>query len=170
MMKDEKQPLLAQYAVPRALAESASLDEATPEILRAICEGLGWQFGALRVVDREADVLPSIRSWRNSTVELAEFEKLSQQPAFARGEGLPGRVWASGEPEWVTDIAANRNYPRSAIASEAGLHCAFGANARRSWHRPGGDAHAPHAGRSPGGNYHERRETQRRMGNATLKM
>ncbi len=124
-MKDEKQHLLVQYAVARSLAESASLEEATPEILRAVCEGLGWQFGALWIVDREADVLRSFHSWRNSSVELAEFEKLSQQPAFTRGEGLPGRVWANGEPEWVTDIATKRTYPRSAIAVEAGLHAAF---------------------------------------------
>ncbi len=124
-MKDEKQNLIAQYAVTRALAESASLDEATPKILQAVCESLGWQFGALWVVDRDADVLRSVHSWRNSSVELAEFEKLSQQPAFKRGNGLPGRVWASGEAEWVTDIAVNDNYPRRSIAAEAGLHAAF---------------------------------------------
>jgi PAS domain S-box-containing protein len=124
-MRDEKQNLIAQYAVTRALAESASLDEATPKILQAVCESLGWQFGALWVVDRDADVLRSVESWRNSSVELAEFEKLSQQPAFKRGEGLPGIVWASGEAEWVKDITVNKDYPRRSIAAEAGLHAAL---------------------------------------------
>ncbi|HEY0385061.1 MAG TPA: PAS domain-containing protein, partial [Pyrinomonadaceae bacterium] len=39
---------------------------------------------------------------------------------------LPGRVWASGEPAWVADIAVEGSFPRSAAAARAGLHAAFG--------------------------------------------
>ena len=39
--------LAAQHAAALALAESASLGDATPRILRAICGSLGWAHGAL---------------------------------------------------------------------------------------------------------------------------
>jgi PAS domain S-box-containing protein len=42
------------------------------------------------------------------------------------GIGLPGRVWASGEPAWIPDVVHDANFPRSRIADQEGLHAAFG--------------------------------------------
>ena len=42
--------LAVQYTATRVLAESPTLDEAFPQILQAICESLGWQLGAIFVV------------------------------------------------------------------------------------------------------------------------
>jgi DNA-binding NtrC family response regulator len=47
--------LAAQHAVTRVLAESATLSEATPRILQAICESLEWEMGALWKVDAQAN-------------------------------------------------------------------------------------------------------------------
>ncbi|HEY0408580.1 MAG TPA: GAF domain-containing protein [Pyrinomonadaceae bacterium] len=123
-MKDEER-LIMQYAVTRALAESATLDEATPKMLRAICESLGWQLGALWIVAREADGLRCLETWHAPDVEVAEFETMNRESVFKRGEGFPGHVWAEGEPVWVTDIAAS-DFPRSAVAARSGLHATFG--------------------------------------------
>jgi hypothetical protein len=41
----------------RALAESDTLAEATPKVLQAICEALGWDHAALWNVDAEAKLL-----------------------------------------------------------------------------------------------------------------
>ena len=46
--------LFAQYATTKVLAESATLGEAASGILQAICESLGWEYGALWTVDRHA--------------------------------------------------------------------------------------------------------------------
>jgi PAS domain S-box-containing protein len=43
---------------------------------------------------------------------------------FTAGTGLPGRVLAAGEPVWVAEIAADPDFPRAGVASEAGLRSA----------------------------------------------
>jgi PAS domain S-box-containing protein len=117
--------LAAQYEVTRALAEVSDFAEAVPRILRAVCEALGWEMGTLWALDREADALRFVETWSAPGVNVQEFVQLSRRRSFARGDGLPGKVWERGEALWVEDIAGNGAFPRSAVASREGLHGAF---------------------------------------------
>lgn len=117
--------LEAQYAITRALAESEALDDAAPRVLEAVCRSLGWAVGALWLVDKEAARLKCVEMWHMPGTEVPEFEEISRQRSFNKGEGLPGRVWERGEPAWITDIVKNGNFPRAALAQQAGLHGAF---------------------------------------------
>ena len=105
--------LHAQYAVARALAESSSLAEAAPRILRAICEPLGWEHGGLWRVDADAGVLRCVETWQTPGLAFPGFEEASRRLAFAPGEGLPGRVWESRRPAFIPDVAADDNFPRA---------------------------------------------------------
>jgi PAS domain S-box-containing protein len=124
--KRSERRLAAQYAVTRVLTEAATLDEATPRILQAICESLAWEHGALWKVDPIAHVLRCVELWHVPTVEFKEFENVSRQMTFEPGVGLPGRVWASGEPAWIRDVVHDPNFPRAPFAARVGLHGAFG--------------------------------------------
>ncbi len=55
----------------------------------------------------------------------APFELISRSVQLAPGEGLPGRVWESGEPAWIVDVGADPNFPRGESAARAGLRAAF---------------------------------------------
>lgn len=118
--------LATQHAATRILAEAATIDEAASKILEAVCEGLQWTLGALWKVEADAGLIRCIETWHSPSVEVSEFESLSEQTTFKADEGLPGRVWASGKPAWITDITANGNFPRARIATREGLHGAFG--------------------------------------------
>jgi signal transduction histidine kinase/DNA-binding NarL/FixJ family response regulator len=39
---------------------------------------------------------------------------------------LPGRIWTTGEPAWISNVLEDPNFPRAAIAARAGLRAAFG--------------------------------------------
>ncbi len=117
--------LTAEYVAARALAESATLAEAAVRVLQAICETLGWDYGGLWDVDANSGVLRCVDTWHLPAVELPEFEATSRHTTFTRGVGLPGRVWASGEPAWVPDVVADSNFPRAEVARHEGLHGAF---------------------------------------------
>ena len=88
--------LVAEHAVSSTLAVSESLIAAAPKLIRAICESLGWDVGAVWLVDPNAGVLRCVEVWHATDVEMPTFERLTRQMTFARGDGLPGRVWATG--------------------------------------------------------------------------
>ncbi|HZB26763.1 MAG TPA: ATP-binding protein, partial [Vicinamibacterales bacterium] len=118
--------LTAADATARALVEASTLAEATPKILQSICESLGWEHGALWTVDRDHDVLRCSDLWSVPGRTFHEFDRMSRDLTFARGVGLPGRVWATGEPAWIPDVVRDPNFPRAHIAAREGLHAAFG--------------------------------------------
>jgi hypothetical protein len=51
---DDQIPIRLQCAIRKVLSESTSLTDATPRVLREICEALGWDYGGLWLVDPSA--------------------------------------------------------------------------------------------------------------------
>ena len=124
--KRVEERLRVQHTVAQILAEAATIEEATPRILRAMGECLGWDVGALWRVDREAEALHCVELWHKASIEVPEFERVSREFTFVPGLGLPGRVWSSLEPEYIPDVVPDENFPRGPIAEREGLHAAFG--------------------------------------------
>jgi PAS domain S-box-containing protein len=118
--------LHVQYETTRALAESASLAEAAPRILKALGETLGFDHGAVWTVDRSDTSIRCLDTWHPPSVAVPEFDAVSRATTFERAVGLPGRVWRSGEPAWIEDVVKDSNFPRAAVAAREGLHGAFG--------------------------------------------
>ena len=124
--KRAEQRFMAQHTVTQILAEAATLDEATPKILRAVCECLVWDVGALWRTDREAGVLRCVEIWHKESLEVPEFEAASRESTFEPGTGLPGRVWFNREPAYIPDIVRDASFLRAPIAAREVLHAAFG--------------------------------------------
>src|SRR5258707_961999 len=77
--------LTAQLAVTRVLAQADSLREAGPAILRALCEGLGWEMGAVWSIDPAAHRLRCGEIWHSSQIGNAEFAAKLRGMTFAPG-------------------------------------------------------------------------------------
>lgn len=114
-----------QHAVTAVIAEESNLKDAVPKLLQAMCNASDWRWGAIWAVDAAAGVLRLVNFWVDPSDRLAEFEQHSQHSTFARGVGLPGRVWASAAPAWVADVSKDGNFPRAAVAAREGLHGAL---------------------------------------------
>ncbi|MBD1919627.1 PAS domain S-box protein [Microcoleus sp. FACHB-831] len=138
--RDQKR-LVAQYATARALSESATIKQAIPKILLAICESLGWALGELWMPEEDErgeatggtqnsaqnqKSLRCVESWSRPSVAMQEFSAIARETSLALGVGLAGRVWQSGSPYWISDVTNDRNFGHRAIAAKAGLHAAFG--------------------------------------------
>ena len=104
-------------------AEAPSLDDALPRVCEALGDALGWELATLWLVEDE-DRLSCRASWARDPEAFEPFTRASHR-TFARGEGLPGAVWTSGAPTWVSDLKANAQFRRQDAAAAAGLHSGF---------------------------------------------
>lgn len=123
--KDAERSGAVQYAVARALTTAPSLEEATPLLAGAIGEALGWEVGGMWRVDADAAVVRFVGGWSATAETGPAFLERCRELELQRGEGLPGRVWSSGRPAWIPDVATDDNFPRAPFALEEGLHAAF---------------------------------------------
>jgi PAS domain S-box-containing protein len=123
--KRAEQRLMAQHTVTQILAEAATLEEASPRILQAVCECLVWDLGELWSIDREAGVLRCVEVWHKETIAAPQFEATSRTSTFMPGTGLLSRVWSSREPAYIPDVVHDSSFLRAPIAAREGLHAAF---------------------------------------------
>jgi PAS domain S-box-containing protein len=169
-------PRLPHFALVKLLAEAASLEHATPQLIELIADAFGWSAGALWLADAEDRVLVWSDGW-TAGGDLEEFAARSRRLTFPRGVGLPGRVWADGEPAWIADLTEDPNLPRADLAAALGLRAGAGIPVYgdagvlgameffgRTPREP--DAEALEATRTAGrqlGQYLERRRAERRL-------
>jgi PAS domain S-box-containing protein len=115
-----------EHAVARSLAQTADPRDALAGALRAIGESLRWRLGAVwEPAPDRPEALRCVETWSAADGDTRSFEETSRSVVLAPGEGLPGRVWRSGDPDWIPDVLADENFPRSRAARRAGLRAAF---------------------------------------------
>ena len=111
----------------RAIGEAVDFHSALEVILHQVGQTIRWDVGEAWIPDAEGTVLQSAPGWYASNARMESFRSQSEQLTFAMNIGLPGRVWASKQPEWVEDIS--QGYPHfllSQIALELGFKAGFG--------------------------------------------
>ena len=121
-----EQRLRIKDAASRILSDASTMTEAAPQIIKAICETAAWDFGALWLVDRNSNVLTCVDMWCLPSIDVSGFAAVTREIKFAPGIGLPGRVWDSATPAWITDVLKDNNFPRAPVAISVGFHGAVG--------------------------------------------
>ncbi|MBI2296983.1 MAG: EAL domain-containing protein [Betaproteobacteria bacterium] len=117
-----------ETAVTLLLADARSLEEVMPRVIHAMCQSLGFAYGARWVVDNKDQVMRCAETWCVADPKVEEFRLLSA--ARVETPGLPGglnrRVWATSTPCWITSVAQEATLRRREFALEAGLQHGFG--------------------------------------------
>ena len=124
--KASERHLAAQNVTTCVLVESATLAEAMPRVLEAVCKSLDWVMGVRWSVDSQAHVLRCAEMYVAPPRLLQEMVEVNRRVTFPLGVGLPGRVWSTGRAAWIADVVHEPNFPRAAAAAKDGLHGAFG--------------------------------------------
>jgi diguanylate cyclase (GGDEF)-like protein/PAS domain S-box-containing protein len=111
----------ARFAVTQALVTSPGWERAAPAVLEGLCRALDWELAEYWEVDTEREAMHFVTSWKRPGRDTTVFEATAPVQTYRRGEGLAGRVWESGIPIAMTDLAGETS-PRAAAALAAGLH------------------------------------------------
>jgi signal transduction histidine kinase len=116
------QRLSTERAVTLVLSESSTLEEAMGRILQAIGEGLEWELGRFWIVNEKRQIIECLESWHPPA---GNFSGREPTLPFRRGVGLPGKVWATEDPAWISDVDKDPEFLRGSIAVKESLHGAF---------------------------------------------
>jgi len=114
-----------QHDVSRILAGGSTLNSASSKIMRIICDGLDWSVGCFWRPTTEGDELVFIEAWHDPQIDCRAFLRDSRDRRLKMGEGVPGRVWKSGQSAWVPDVTVDDNFQRSAVAVACGFRAAL---------------------------------------------
>ncbi len=108
--------------------ESADFNDALTRVLREICRSTGWDYGEVWIPDHEAGVVRCSPAWYGRMRGIRRFRQISEETAFKPGQGLPGRVWETRQPEWQPNVSLLpvSRFPRTGAAREAGIRAGFG--------------------------------------------
>lgn len=107
------------------LSELASRDLAVENALTAaldaICELAGWPVGHAFLVDEGSGQLRS-GPWSSSASDRApKLVEVTASMEFKAGVGLPGRVFASRKPLWISRAGSDDNFPRQGLGFDSGF-------------------------------------------------
>ena len=112
--------LVVRDAIGVVLVE-ASLDDGPPRILDEVCRGFDWDWGVFWEVDAANGELRPTAVCVAPGVDLESFEMATRATRFVPGLGLPGRVWDTEQPMWITDLRRHRAFVRRGAVSASGL-------------------------------------------------
>jgi diguanylate cyclase (GGDEF)-like protein/PAS domain S-box-containing protein len=110
-----------QHAVSSALADASTVESAIPGLLEALGDSMGWELGAMWLVDEDAGTARCGALWQRDGTEADEFREMTARLEIPRGAGPVGTAWESGEPvgtEYTPDAAG---YLRGEAAARQGL-------------------------------------------------
>jgi PAS domain S-box-containing protein len=89
-----------ELAVSRILEQSATIEDAGPELLEAVARTLQWPHAEMWLVDRVGNVLRNAAMWTEPGYAIPPPDPL------APGRGVSGVAWETGQPTWIPDISA----------------------------------------------------------------
>ncbi len=115
--------LLARLAL--AVGAAPDLDTALARLLRDVCRETGWTYGEAWLPDASGSRLLRSPVWFGRRRALERLGRSPDCRSFSRGQGLPGRVWATGQARWYGSVAEVPHFARRTIARELGLETAF---------------------------------------------
>lgn len=108
--EEETQLLLA---VTQVIGAAPDFQTALMAALEQVCEASGWSYGEVWIPSLHGTVLECSPAWYCSrstkrdpvaVAAIAEFRAESELVTFGLNEGLPGRVWFRGQPEYFSPL------------------------------------------------------------------
>lgn len=117
--------LLQDVAV--AANEATTVEAALQLALDRVCAYTGWPVGHVYAPAQPAstDLIPTHIWHLDHPERLESFRQVTQSAPLASADGLPGRVFASGQSAWIKDVSRDPHFARAKLAEDIGVKAGF---------------------------------------------
>ena len=114
-------------AIAIASNETRAINDTLYFGIERVCKFAGWPLGHLYLAAEKPDsgLVPTEIWYVGDPGKFDVFQKITKDTPMQAGVGLPGRVLASGEPEWIIDVTKDLNFPRARLAENIGVRAGF---------------------------------------------
>ncbi len=125
---DQRSVVSLLHQLIQTVSQAADFPLVLGQVVEQICRHTHWVFGEVWLPSSDQQYLHSCGVWWSGDNRLDTFAKASQQMTFLPGQGLPGRVWLTGQTEWIPDVAtvSKSAFSRCGLALESGLGAGMG--------------------------------------------
>ncbi len=117
--------LHALQTLTGTLADSSTLETATPRVLEAIAEPLGWELGSLWQRSGDGPDLACVGTWHASPLASDVAEAVTRELSSRGSKTLAQRVVDTSQPEWCSDITREGDLSHLRSVSGVGMHTAL---------------------------------------------
>ncbi len=115
-----------EQAVARVLAESRSIAETMSNLIRVICDAMGWLYGARWVWDAELNNLRRAEWWCAFEPEFDPADARSWTQVDKESvAGLMHAAWVEQKPTWFRDIGEIKDFRRRKSYLKFGFRSGF---------------------------------------------
>lgn len=119
--------LLLLRTIALAANEATCIEQAMQDGIDAICAYAGWPVGHFYMPSPEGEELVPSTLWHLDDPDRYDaFRRVTEALRLRAGPTLPGRVFASGQPVWIENLADDPDFVRRKAAAEAGIVGGFG--------------------------------------------
>jgi PAS domain S-box-containing protein len=126
-LSESQEQLQLLEEIATSANQASSVQEAMQSTLDRVCAFTRWPIGHVYFApDGNTGSMVSTNIWHLTDDDrFNQFREATERTDFPPGTGLPGRVFASRQPAWITDVTDDTNFPRGPSARQAGLRSAF---------------------------------------------
>ncbi|MDT7042963.1 GAF domain-containing protein [Candidatus Nitronereus thalassa] len=126
LLKQETSVLKLNQEIAVISNTNDPVEDALKQAMKIICDFTGWPVAHLYIRDGDNDLLNPSKIWiLKDWIKFETFRQVTDTTKFVPGEGLPGRVLASGKAAWIKNVTKDPNFPRARLASEIGVKAGF---------------------------------------------
>lgn len=116
------------HAAKDEIVKAEDFSEGLAATLRLIGESMDWVYSEAWIPTADRDGIEWDSWWEAADVDFSIFREASADMGFESGKGLVGRVWQTGEYEWIPNVASTDGsvFERAPAAASAGFKAALG--------------------------------------------
>ncbi|WP_135363703.1 GAF domain-containing protein [Halosimplex halophilum] len=116
------------HATKDEIAKAEDLSEGLTATLRLIGESMNWVHGEAWIPAADGESIEWDSWWEAADVDCSAYREASADLRFESGNGLVGRVWQTGESEWIPNVASADGsvFERAPAATNAGFKATLG--------------------------------------------